>query len=319
MFHTDRLAYLSHDYCASLGIATRDVVESIERLLRRAAEGQAWNAPKTTIITGDGRYMMATLCASNTPPYMAVKSLMVSPDNAERGLESINAAVILHDSVTGVPVGVIDGNWVTAVRTAGLSCVAAKYLARKNASVAAFIGCGIQARSHLDAFFEMFPLTEVRAVGRGAASRDGFCRHAEEIGLRAIGSEGVQTALDGADLVVTSLPLSYDGAPFIDANWLKPGCFCAITDLAIPWIPDSMLAFDRIVIDDLEQERRMDRSLVSSALIKGDISGLVLGQIAPRSSDAERCAFVFRGLALGDLALAILAWQRHTQGESSAT
>ncbi len=316
MKYVENLPFLSYGYCESLGITPADVIDSIERLVRGVSAGRVWNAPKATLLPGDGRYMMATLCASDTPPLMAVKSLVVSPDNSSRGLENINAAVILHDSESGVPLAVVDGNWVTAVRTAGLSAVAAKYLARRDSSVVAFIGCGIQASSHLDAFNQLFPLKQVRAVGRGVENRDRLCRQAEQMKLEAIPGDSAQEAITGADLVVTSLPISFDKEPFIDANWLMPGSFCTITDLALPWKPDSMKIFDRIVIDDLEQERKMDRPLVRPDLIDGDISNLVMGKIAERKSDEERCAFVFRGLAIGDLALATLAWQRHREGST---
>ncbi|SEQ84140.1 ornithine cyclodeaminase/alanine dehydrogenase [Nitrosomonas sp. Nm51] len=70
----------------------------------------------------------------------------------------------------------LDGGWVTAARTAGLSAVAAKRLAKIDSSVAAFIGCGVQARSHLKVFADLFPLTEIRAFGRGAENRDKLCQ-----------------------------------------------------------------------------------------------------------------------------------------------
>ena len=70
---------------------------------------------------------------------------------------------MLLDSQTGLPLAVIDGNWVTARRTAGLSAVAAKRLARPDSASIAFIDCGVQARNHLDAFCDIFPLREVRA------------------------------------------------------------------------------------------------------------------------------------------------------------
>ena len=74
-----------------------------------------------------------------------------------------------------------------------------------------------------------------------------------------------------------------------------------------------MRAFDRIVIDDLEQEAHMPSPLVDANWVAGDLAGLVNGEIAGRSSDDEKTAFVFRGLALGDLALAGLAYQRACQ------
>ena len=97
--------------------------------------------------------------------------------------------------------------------------------------------------------------------------------------------------------------------PFVDARWLKPGAFATITDIALPWISAGMTAFDRIVIDDLEQEAQMPDPIVNPNLISGDLTGLVNGDVAGRNSDDERTAFAFRGLALGDLALAALAYQ----------
>jgi ornithine cyclodeaminase/alanine dehydrogenase len=239
-----------------------------------------------------------------------VKSLILNPRNRERGLPDINAVVTLLDSDTGLPLAVLDGNWITAVRTAGLSAVAAKRLARPGASVAAFIGCGVQAHSHLQAFSALFPLQEIRAFGRGAANRDALCRAAEKLGLAAVASNTAREAVRDADLVISSVTYSPQLVPFVDARWLRPGVFATVTDLAAPWLPDGMSAFDRIVIDDLEQEAHMPKPLVDPALVAGDLTGLVTGDVPGRRSDGEKTVFVFRGLALGDLALAALAYTR---------
>ncbi|GJL81410.1 MAG: alanine dehydrogenase [marine bacterium B5-7] len=305
------LPYLSNECLESLGITTSDVIEMMEKLILGAAAGTVWNAPKAVLMPGDNRYLMATLSAAEDPPYMAVKSLALNPSNPSRGIPQINSVVALHDADTGVPLAIIEGNWVTAVRTAGLSAVAARHLANKESSVAAFIGCGHQADSHLDAFRQMFPLTEVRAMGRGKANRDRFLEIARGHNLKTVACDDAQTVVKGADIIVTSVTLNYETEAFIDARWLKKGAFTAITDLAIPWIDDSMSAFDRIVIDDLEQERAMAKPMVAKDLIEGDITGLVSGTLTPRQHRDDKIAFVFRGLALGDLALAALAWERY--------
>jgi ornithine cyclodeaminase/alanine dehydrogenase len=168
----------------------------------------------------------------------------------------------------------------------------------------------VQAQSHLQAFSALFPLKEIRAFGRGIANRDALCRTAGQLGLRAAASGTAQEAIRDADLVVTSVTFSPQLTPFLDARWLKPGSFATVTDLAAPWVPDGMAAFDRIVVDDLEQEAQMPKPLVDPALVAGDLTGLVNGVITGRSSHHEKTAFVFRGLALGDLALATLGYQR---------
>ena len=304
------IRYLSQSSLQDLQLTMKDVVASIEHLILGKERQQVWNAPKAVITPPDGRYMMATLAAADDPPFLAVKSLVLNPDNPKNGLESINALVTLLDSHNGLPLAILDGNWVTAVRTAGLSAVAAKRLARSDASIAAFIGCGVQAHSHLQALAELFPLQQIRAFGRGTASRDAFCRSAENMGLSVIASRTAQEAISGADLVVTAVTLSPQLVPFLDARWLKPGAFVTMTDLAASWLAESMSAFDRIIVDDLEQEANMPKPLVDPALVCGDLTGLVTGKVVGRHTDDERTAFVFRGLALGDLAIAGLAYQR---------
>jgi ornithine cyclodeaminase/alanine dehydrogenase len=310
MRQSSDIRYLSRDLLQSLQLTPQEIAASIEHLLVGRMRQQAWNAPKAVITPPDGRYMMATLAAADDPPFLAVKALVLNPHNPEQGLESINALVTLLDSRSGLPLAVIDGNWVTAVRTAGLSAVAAKRLARPDAAVAAFIGCGVQAHSHLQALAALFLLIRIHAFGRGTASRDAFCRSAEKMGLTAIASQTAREAIRDADLIVTSVTLSPQLVPFLDARWLKSGAFVTMTDLAAPWLAESMSALDRIIVDDLEQEAGMAKPLVDPALVRGDLSGLVTGDAVGRESAGERTAFVFRGLALGDLAVAGLAYQR---------
>jgi ornithine cyclodeaminase/alanine dehydrogenase-like protein (mu-crystallin family) len=308
MSKTDSLPYLSGSKLATMSISTEEVVSTIEGLINDTVESRAWNAPKMVITPPDGRYMMATLSASDDPPFLAVKSLLLNPKNRERGLSEINSLVTLLDSDTGLPLAVIDGNWVTAVRTAGLSAVAAKRLARPESSVIAFVGCGVQAKSHLNAFADLFALQEVRAFNRGRENREALCRKAGAMGFAAHSCEGVEDAISGADLIVTSISLAQDIEPFIDANWVKPGAFVSVVDLGVPWIDESMPAFDRIIIDDLAQESQMEHPIVDLSLVNGDLTGLVTNVVDGRLSSDEKTAFVFRGFALGDLALATLAY-----------
>jgi len=311
------IRYLSHNRLQSLQLSPQEIAGCIEHLLLGRKRQQVWNAPKAVITPPDGRYMMATLAAADDPPFLAVKALVLNPDNPKHGLASINSLVTLLDSRSGLPLAVLDGNWITAVRTAGLSAVAAKRLARPDASIAAFIGCGVQANSHLQAFAALFPLTCVRAYARGA-SRENFCQNAEKLGLTATACQTAEEAIRGADLIVTSVTLSPQLTPFLDARWLKPGTFVTMTDLAAPWLAESIVAFDRIIVDDLEQEASMPKPLVDPALVRGDLTGLVAGDAAGRSTTDERTAFVFRGLALGDLAVAGLAYQRACECSQNA-
>lgn len=314
MTTADNIPYLSEQTLAGLGITTVDVIESIEALIRGGAEGSVWSAPKAVIIPSDGRYMMAALAAMDNPSLLAVKTVVLNPRNPDKGLPQINGLVTMLDSDSGLPVAILDGNWITAVRTAGLSAVAAKYMANQDAAVCGFVGCGVQARSHLQAFSDMFPLRRVKLFGRGQANIDGMGQFAEDLGLAPEICESGRDAAEGADLVVTSVTFSAQFDPPLDASRLAPGCFAAITDLSAPWDKDSFSAFDRVAIDDLEQEAALPNKLADPDHVTGDLSGLVLGEFTGRDQPTDRVAFIFRGHALGDLALAALAWRKFSGG-----
>jgi ornithine cyclodeaminase len=309
-FVADQLPYLSEAILGRLKISTRDIVDSIERHIVGQRDGSVWCAPKSVVLPGDERYIMSTLGVATEPRVLATKSLVVNPRNPAQGLPTLNSLITLLDSETGLPLAVIDGNWITAKRTAGLSAIAALRLARKDSASAAFIGCGVQARAHLEAFADLFPLQEIRAFGRGAANRDALCEMAAARGLKAVASETAKAAVEGADLIVTSVTLIPEPEPFLDARWLKAGSFTTMTDLALPWFREGMSCFDRIIIDDLPQEQKMAKPMIEPSLVAGDLTDLVCGGIPGRQSANEKTTFAFRGLAVGDLALSGLVYQQ---------
>jgi ornithine cyclodeaminase/alanine dehydrogenase-like protein (mu-crystallin family) len=311
---TKTIPYLSGEMLAGLNLSTNDVIESIEALISGCENGTAWSAPKAVILPDDGRYMMAALAAADDPPFLAVKTVVLNPRNSEKNLPQINGLVTMLDSDTGLPVAILDGNWITAVRTAGLSAVAAKYMARSDSKVIACVGCGVQAKSHLRAFADMFPLEEVRVFGRGQANVDSLCEFAENMSLKSIRCATGEEAVRDADLIVSSVTYSANLVPFLDANWLKSGSFASITDLAAPWIKEEFSAFNQITIDDFDQEAALPNKLVPPEFVTGDLSGLVLRKFTGRENNEDRNAFIFRGHALGDLALSSLAFQKSRAG-----
>ena len=312
---TKTIPYLSGEMLAGLNLSTNDVIESIEALIAGRENGTAWSAPKAVILPDDGRYMMAALAAADDPPFLAVKTVVLNPRNSDNNLPQINGLVTMLDSDTGLPVAILDGNWITAVRTAGLSAVAAKHMARPDSKVIAFVGCGVQAKSHLRAFADLFPLEQVRVFGRGQANLDSLCELAEDMSLKSIRCATGEEAVRDADLIVSSVTYSANLVPFLDANWLKAGSFASITDLAAPWIKEEFSAFNQIAIDDLDQEAALPNKLVPPEYVTGDLSGLVLRKFTGRKNKQDRNAFIFRGHALGDLALSALAFQNSRAGK----
>ncbi|MEO0944768.1 MAG: ornithine cyclodeaminase family protein [Pseudomonadota bacterium] len=290
----------------AMDIVPAEIADAIEDALRAKAQGRLHVSPKAAILPGQGRYMMSTLAVGDDG-LTVVKQVTVSPDNPGRGLPAINGAIMVLDAETGKLRAVLGANWVTAHRTAALSAVAARRLVPTEAETIAFVGCGVQARSHLLAFHDMFRLRRVLAVGRGAANVTALCDEACGMGLDAAPSDA-DAALRAADIVVTSVTLDYTIAPFLDARCLQPHAYAAITDLCIPWLPKSMGAFGTVIVDDLEQETSSEKPMLPVDQISGDLTGLVTTDIAPKPD--RPTAFVFRGIALGDYAAAALAIRR---------
>ena len=196
----NNIPYLSEEALVALGITIFDVIESIEAMIDGCDRGSVWSAPKAVIQPGDGRYLMAALAAADDPALLAVKMVVLNPRNADRNLPQINGLVTLLNSDTGLPVAILDGNWITAVRTAGLSAVAAGRMARQDSSVVAFVGTGVQARSHLTAFAEMFPVEQVRIFGRGQTNINSLCEMAESLSLNPVRCASGEEAMRTADL-----------------------------------------------------------------------------------------------------------------------
>lgn len=306
------IPYLSQDDLVALGISSQEVVESVKRTIRGSVDGTVWAAPKAVITPPDDpRYMMAALAAMDGPSLLAVKTVVLNPENTSNGLPQINGLVTMLDSVTGLPVAVLDGNWITEVRTAGLSALAATYLANPDAKTIGFVGCGAQARSHLDAFGDLFNLENMIYFGRGQANQDRLAALAESRGMTTQACTSGQEVVENCDLLVTTVTHTGGDAPFLDANGLKPGAFAAVVDLAAPWKRDSFGALDCVAIDDLAQEAVLANKLCDPAHIHGDLTGLVTGALTGRGAPLDRTAFVFRGHALGDLALSALAIKKH--------
>ena len=302
------IVYLSDEDLESLAIQPSEVADAIEAALKAKSEGKLHTSPKSSILTGDGRYAMSTL-AMGDDGYIVVKQVSVCPGNPAKGLPAINGAIMVLDGTTGMLRAVLGANWITAIRTAALSTVAARRLADPGSETMAFVGTGVQAHSHLAAFSEVFPLKRIKVFGRGKANIDKLCKRAREMGFEAEASTSPEEALRDADLTVTSITLDFSVQPFLDARWLKPTAFAAITDACIPWSQEGLTAFKTMIVDDRMQERESSKPMLPYERITGDLTELVSG-----TAEFDRCeqpaAFAFRGISLGDYAAAVLAVRR---------
>jgi ornithine cyclodeaminase/alanine dehydrogenase-like protein (mu-crystallin family) len=301
------ILYLSNADIEACGLGPAEVEQAVEAMFAAKAEGRAAMKPKLALQRPEQALFLASPGVMDQPPYAGLKWVGVA-GNAERGLPHIAGLILLSDAMTGMPVSAMDARWVTGVRTAAITAVAARRLARPDSASIGFIACGLQARSHLAALRPLFPITEIRAYSRRRTTAEAFAEEARAEGLDARPVDSPRAALLGMDIVVTTTPVVPPIEPFLDAAWLSEGSFTSMVDLGRSWISDSLGRLDRVVTDD--QAQAGTEGLAYQKPYDGEVADLVVGRVAGRKSRDERTALVFAGVGLADVAVAAAVYER---------
>jgi len=238
---------------------------------------------------------------------VAAKIFTLAPDNFHRGLPSSNSIGLIYDAETLMPVAILEASWLTGVKVAASSTVAAKYLAKKNSKVFGVIGAGLQARTHLEALCEVFNLEEVHVTSRTKESRERFAKEmSEKFDVNIIPVDTIEEAMKGADIVMT---LTTANAPLVKSDWIEPGMFILKLGSYQELDPKVFTAVDKIVVDNWEYVSHRCRELIqliNAGLITRDniyaeIPEVVAGKKQGRENDSESILGIAFGLG-GDYA-----------------
>jgi ornithine cyclodeaminase/alanine dehydrogenase len=304
--------YLTDAEVDALAPSPGALADAIAAAFLARARGTA-TAPAKTAMTAPGSDLYCQAMPAAIAGIAAgVKWVALSPGNPARGLAHISATMILADPETGVLAGILEAGRLTALRTAAVSLLAARYLVRPNAAVLALVGCGVQARAHLEALRSEFPIGTVRVLGRRRASAEAFARDCGGAMLDLVAVESPDAALRETDVVVSTVPAQRDLVAFLDAGQLPAGASALMVDLARSWIPDSLAAFDRHYTDDAVQSRALASGNPSFEALQfsADLAGLVSGRAVGRRARDERLCFAFAGSGIADVAVAALLLNR---------
>ena len=232
---------------------------------------------------------------------LGAKLVTLFPHN--QGLPTHHATILLFRPETGEPLAILDGRLITEMRTAAVSAVAARLLARPEAAVLALLGSGVQARSHLEALRLVRPLREVRVWSPRHAGA-----FAERHGVRAAAS--AEAAVHGADLVVVATSAT---APVLRGAWLAPGTHVTAVGAPRPtWreLDDDTLGRARLYVDSREAAMRESGDVIAAGRIVAEIGEVVAGTAPGRRSPDEITLFKSVGLAIEDLAAADLVYRK---------
>jgi ornithine cyclodeaminase/alanine dehydrogenase len=242
-----------------------------------------------------------------------IKWVSAFPDNPSKGLPYISGLVIFNDFATGLPLAVMDCVWITAKRTGAASAISARHLARAESSVMGMLGCGVQGRSHVEAMKVLFPLKKVLAYDLSEDARKQFAAEmSRQFDLEVVPVAAPREAVSGCDIVVTAGPMMKKPHATIQAGWLDEGAFASLVDYDSYWQPAAMHEVDKFCTDDRAQfqSTRQGGYFPDIPAVHADLGELATGQKPGRESAQERTMTANLGLALNDMAVAPLLYQK---------
>jgi ornithine cyclodeaminase len=206
---------------------------------------------------------------------LATKLITLVPGNPARGLPTLLATIVLMDPATGQTLAVLDGTWITELRTAAVSAVAADVLTPPGPKVVAMLGSGALARSHALALRAVRPVQEIRIWSRDPANVE---RCARDVG--GVACATAQAAVRGADIVCTVTNAS---EPVLHGAWLEPGAFVAAVGAPRPtWRELDDDAMRNLVVADSRESALHEAGdvMLSGATVHAELGEILAGTVA---------------------------------------
>ncbi len=297
-----------------------DLVHAMEVALARFSAGDVLQPVRSVLIVGPTRAYFGLMPAYvPNPGSLGAKLVTVFADNPSKQLPSHLATILLLDPDTGSLLALMDGRYITEARTAAVSAVSARLLARADASTLAIIGTGVQARSHLEAFAHVRQLKDVRVWSPKAANRDRFVTDMSghlTAPIRATAT--AEDAVRGADLIilVTSSP-----TPVLESAWVDAGAHVVSVGACRPEqreMAPALVARARLFVDSRaaalvesgDVVLGIADGLFTVAHIRGELGEVVLGRAAGRQHDTDVTIFKSLGMAVEDVVAADLVLRR---------
>ena len=248
--------------------------------------------------------------------FLGIKTINVFPGNSARGLPGLHATYVLYDARTGVPLAMMDGNELTARRTAAASALGASFLARADARRLLVLGTGRVARLLPAAHASVRPIDEVLVWNHRPEGAQALAAQWRAEGFNAQAATGLEAAVRQADIVSCATLAT---APLVRGEWLAPGSHLDLIGSFTPAMREAdVRCFEgaRTFVDTTEALQKAGELLDAIAggtlradEVQGTLAALCRGECAGRMGSEERTVFKAVGSALEDLTAATLVWQ----------
>ena len=315
---SDELLLLTSREIKSL-LTLDECIQAVEQAFRLYGEGKAAPPGVLSMHTRDGGFHIKAGLLDLDRSYFAAKINGNFPKNATRfGLPTIQGVIVLCDSGNGTPLAVMDSREITSSRTGAATAVAARYLARPDSRSITICGCGNQGRIQLKAISRVCRLQTVFAFDTNGDQAVRFSHElASELNFPVTPVSDLASAVRQSDICVTC---TLSRQPFLGRDEVRPGTFVAAVGADNPEkqeLHPSLMVNSKIVCDIIEQcavmgdlHHALDAGVVTRADVHAELAEIVAGKKPGRESEEEITIFDSTGMALQDVAAAVLVYEK---------
>lgn len=318
---------VGHDDVKRL-LPMEECIELMAAVLADLARGAVWQPLRFVVRPPEEPSLMGLMPAHRSGPAASygLKAVCIFPSNAARGLDLHQGGVLLFDGETGALRALVDASAITATRTAAVSAVATRALAREDVRELAILGSGVQARAHLEAMAAVRPFERGRVWSRTLEHAAAFAAEAQApFPVEAVGS--AEEAVRDADVVVTA---TSSVEPIVRRDWLKPGAHVNAVGSSIPTAreldADTMAAAalfadarESMVNEGGDYLFAVSKAGIGPDHIRAELGEVLVGSGEGRRGEDELTVFKSLGLAAEDLAAAEDVYVRaHAAGAGTA-
>jgi len=244
-------------------------------------------------------------------PYYCVKIVSVNYANPDKGLPLIHGVVQVFDASKGNHIATFDGESITAIRTAAASGLATEFMAKKDVTICAIFGTGIQAASHIEAIMEVREIENFIIFSRNYDTAEKFCNTHSKMANCEIGTP---KTLKEANIICTTTPSHY---PLIEFGDIKSGCHLNVIGSHQPMmreVSSDIVIQSKVIVDQIKSCKKeagdliipMEEGQWSFEEIHGELGHIIAGELPARESKNEVTLFKSVGNAIQDLAMVTL-------------
>lgn len=291
----------------------REALEVVTAAMLELSDGLV-DAPERWAMSVAPAGMMGLMPGSMTQiGRFGIKVISLFANAAEHGLSGHQGVMVLFDSATGRPLCVIEGGALTGLRTAAASAVATRALARADARCVALIGCGEQARWHVEAIALVRPIEEIRVWGRSLEQAKRFvAQHQRPNGIQFVVAESVREAIQGAGIICT---LTHAEEPVIAGAWLEKGQHLNLVGSSTRSsreVDDASVVAGRFIVDSRanalsqagELRHAMAEGLVRADHVVAEIGDVLAGRVIGRPDASTITIYKSLGHVVQDIRIA---------------